>query len=242
MYISVFLLAISYYELAVAANIPRVPPFFFFFSGEYPFLTVYRGSTPPPQKHILCGLTAKLWPIDCISCSINWRCSGSLIYGRKVGLVKTKVLGEMGVIECRLHGLVVAIAGSNLEGGYSPDILLLKAQALWTSGSDSRVLSGGGYSPDIARAGYSRDIQSKRRTPRKEKKKRGYSGDICRVTKQTRTSADPTTSTDRSSHSTRTRTEGVGLVFAPWFCSSDIQRSIIMAQPTLPIVLQTESI
>ena len=63
--------------------------------------------------------------------------------------MKTKVLGEMGVIECRLHGLVVAIAGSNLEGGNSPDILLLKAQASWTSGSDSRVLSGGGYSPDI---------------------------------------------------------------------------------------------
>ena len=125
-------------------------PFFFFLSGEYPFLTVYRRSyPPPPKKHILCGLTAKLWPIDCISCSINWRCSGSLIYGRKVVLVKTKVLGEMGVIECRLHELVVAIAGSNLEGGYSPDILLLKAQASWTSGSDSRVLSGGGYSPDI---------------------------------------------------------------------------------------------
>ena len=63
--------------------------------------------------------------------------------------MKTKVLGEMGVIEYRLHRLVVAIAGSNLEGGYSPNILLLKPQAPWTSGSDSRVLSKGGYSPDI---------------------------------------------------------------------------------------------
>ena len=41
------------------------------------------------------------------------------------------------------------IAGSNLEGGYSPDIFLLIAQASWTSGSDSGILSGGRYSPDI---------------------------------------------------------------------------------------------
>ena len=60
--------------------------------------------------------------------------------------MKTKVLKEMRVIKCRLHELVVAIAGSNLEGGYSPD---------------------------IARAGYSRNIQSKRGTPQKENKKGG---------------------------------------------------------------------